>query len=105
MAITVGRSPIVMDAQGDNLATVFQGRDSEAPTVKSPRLLLTEIKYIAGSQGVCILTDGPAGPPVFISKDCQAGDVDGTAYGDAFWSSNIYAFQLPAGGKVLLSYV
>lgn len=108
--ITFGRSPIIMDAVGDDLTTIFQGRDMNDPT-PVVRVKVVQIRYVAGGSGVCIVMSGnpgtkPSATIIFQSGDLNTGQVDETAYaGGGIWMDGGYIAQMPAGGRVFIDYV
>lgn len=101
-----------MDAQGDDLSTIFQGRDMNDPT-PVVRLKVVQIRYVAGGSGVCQLLSGnpatkpPAAcTPIFLSATLNVGQADETAYaGGGIWMDGVYVLEMPAGGKVFVDYV
>jgi hypothetical protein len=111
MAITTGRSPIIMDAVGDDLQTVFQPRDANKPTPGVVRVKVVQIRYVAAASGKGILTHGPAGQTIFESANLSAGQADETAYaGAGIWMDNLYVAANPvdgsgAGGRFYIDYV
>lgn len=104
MAITTGgHSPIIMDAAGDLLSTVFQGRDMNSPT-GVPKVCCTGIEFVAGGSGKCILKSGNgAGDQViFESPSLNAGQ--NYYLRMKAWVMDIYVLSLPANSKVLVHY-
>lgn len=108
--ITFGRSPIIMDAQGDDLTSIFQGRDMN-DTTPVVRLKVVQIRYVAGGSGKMILMSGspvskPSSTIIFQSADLNDGQADETAYaGWGIWMDGVYVLQMPAGGRVFIDYV
>lgn len=107
MGVTVGRSPIIMDAQGDLLSDYFQGRDMNAPTPGIPKLKITSFRFVCqGNSGECVLKSGNGVNDTIIwqSAMLSPGEIDESAFGDGYWIGNVYVDTLPAGGRVYLHY-
>ena len=108
--ITFGRSPIIMDAQGDDLTSIFQGRDMN-DTTPVVRLKVVQIRYVAGASGICIVMSGnpvskPGSTIIWQSGDLNVGQSDETAYaGAGIWMDGAYIAQMPTGGRVFIDYV
>lgn len=102
MAITAQKSPYVLTAQGDDLATVFQGRDM-LDTTPVCRFKCASIYVNFGASGPCTLLDKPGGQIIFRSS----GDPGETAeaHFDALWFDGCYVQDLPADSEVLLYVV
>lgn len=109
MAITHdGRSPIIMDAAGDELASIFQGRDMYN-TGGVPRLQLRNVEFVALSSGPCILKhvlkDGSIGAIAFQSPDLDVGQNWSIPFSDNTWLSNVICDESwPANSRVMLYY-
>lgn len=96
-----GRSPIIMDTAGDNLASIFQGRDMQS-TAGVPRLYMVGIEFIAGADGRFVLLQQAGGAIAYKSPFLTSGSsyyikVDAKVH-------NLYLDQIPASSQVLLHY-
>lgn len=102
MAVTMdGQSPIIMDTAGDEIATIFQGRDMNN-TTPIPKLYLVGVEFIQGAAGRTILKHGAALGIAFESPDLQAGE--SYFLQCKRWVQNLYVAQIPGASKVLLHY-
>lgn len=101
MAITATKSPYLLSAQGDDLASVFQGRDA-LDTTPVCRYKCAEISVYCGASGVVTLLDKPAGQIIFQGEAANAGDRVGTHFGEGIWFDGCYVETLPADSVVML---
>lgn len=106
MAITAQKSPYLLTAVGDDLATVFQGRDmlDTTPVVK---YCCTQIRVFFGGSGVCTLMDKdpnvyPDAQLIFRGQAANAGDIAETNFGRNVWFDGCYVMDLPADSEVYL---
>ena len=108
MGITTGRSPIIMDAAGDDLSTVFQGRDANLPTPGIVKIKVTSFRFVAGDAGgQCILKSGanPSDTILWQSAMLNPGQVDESAFGEGYWIGGGYLDpSFPAGGRLYIHY-
>lgn len=102
MAVTMdGQSPIIMDAVGDQISSIFQGRDMNS-TTPVPKMYLVGVEFVQGAAGKTILKHSSGGGIAFESPTLQAGQ-------NYFlqckrWVMNLYVDSMPASSKVLLHY-
>lgn len=102
MAITAaGRSPIIMDAAADDLATVFQGRDMQS-TGGVAKLYVVAIEFVQGASGKTVLKNAAGGQIIMESPTLAAG-ANWFAKIDR-WLDGCYVDSIPASSKVLLHY-
>jgi len=102
MAITAaGKSPIIMDAAADDLATVFQGRDMN-DTAGIPKLYVVGIEFVQGASGKTVLKDRAAGQIIAESPTLGAGENYYVRIGR--WLDGCYVDSIPASSKVFLHY-
>ena len=99
MGITTGRSPFILDEQGDNLASVFQGRDMN-DTAAVVRVCCTAIRYIAGSTGRCIILNKPGGQIIYESPELNPGEEDTLHWAAPNYLDGVYISQMP-GDKAM----
>lgn len=105
MAITANKSPYVLTAAGDDLASVFQGRDmyDETPIVKFKCI---QIRVNFGASGVCSLFDknptDPTAQLIFRGQAADAGGVAEASFGQGVWFDGCYVSDLPADSEVFL---
>jgi len=104
MAITTGVSPFVLDAQGDDIASVFQGRDMNN-TTPVVRIMCSSIRYKAGASGRCLLLNRPGGNIIYESPDIGAGEENTITFDGNNYLNGVYVQELPAGGRVYVYYV
>lgn len=97
MAVTRGKSPVVMTAQGDTL--------SESGSV-AREWKVSEIRVVNSSTpGDVVIKDQSGGQEVFRSNSLGANDVDSLALGDSYWTDDLYVDTLPSGAKVYVYYL
>lgn len=101
MAITATKSPYLLTEQGDNLATVFQGRDA-LDTTPVCKYKCSQIRVYCGGSGVVTLLDAPAGQVIFQGEASNAGDILATEFGEGIWFDGCYVESLPANSIVFL---
>jgi len=101
MAITANDSPFILTAVGDDLASVFQGRDM-LDTTPVCRFKCSQIRVFFGASGVCTLLDGPGGKLIFKGQAANPGDIAETQFADTDWFEGCYVQTLPANSEVYL---
>lgn len=104
MAITAERSPYIMTAAGDDLASVFQGRDMLDSTAVV-RFKVASIRIVFGASGTVILLQRNGGQIMFKSTAQNAGEEDETHFGRGVWFDGCYVQQIPANSEVYLYVV
>lgn len=101
MAITANESPYVLTAQGDNLATVFQGKDG-VDTDPVCSYACTQIRVFFGASGICTLLDKPGGQLLFRGQAANPGDIAETQFATPQWFYGCYVESLPDDSEVYL---
>lgn len=92
MAVTLGKSPVILDAQGDSI-----GNDGKQWKV-------TTIRFVTGgTSGQFILFDKSGGREIIRSGTLNANtsEESGAIFG---WIDGVYVSQLPTGGLVHVYY-
>lgn len=101
MAITAEKSPYVLTAQGDDLASVFQGRDM-LDTTPVVRFLCSQIRVNFGASGICTLLDRAGGQLIFQGQAANPGEIATTDFGNGVWFDGCYVESLPDDSEVYL---
>ena len=105
MAITANKSPYLLTAQGDNLATVFQGRDSR-DTTPVCKFLCSSIRVYFGASGDCTLLDKNAvGSQLIFKATRDAGQEAKLEPAKPIWFDGCYVLTLPANSVVFIYVV
>ena len=106
MAVTLtdGQSPIIMDTAGDQIATLFQGRDMN-DVIPVPKLWITGIQFEApAGGGICTLLHKPGGGVAYSSGTMSANQ-EVYIKVDPHWCMNLVCFATwPAGSRVLIHF-
>lgn len=101
MAITANESPYILDAIGDDLRTVFQGKDG-VDTDPVCSYCCTQIRVFFGGSGPVTLLDKPGGQIIFFGQSAGAGDIAETQFATPQWFYGCYVLELPTGSQVYL---
>lgn len=104
MAITANDSPFILTAQGDDLRSVFQGKDG-VDTDPVCTFACTQIRIFFGASGVCTLMDKPTaegGQILFRGQAANPGDIAETQFATAQFFNGCYVESLPANSEVYL---
>lgn len=98
MAVTAGRSPIVMDTVGDSWPPL--GSNERLP------LKISNIRVVnAAAAGTVRLLDVPGGKMLFLRTTMPANDSDNvTLPARDGWYDTVYVDALPTGAVVFLHY-
>lgn len=95
MAVTRGKSPVLLTANGDTLT----------PSGEKLEWKVTSIRVVNGSNaGDVVLLDRSGGSEIFRSNSLGANDVDGTVFGEHVWMDDVYVSSIPTGCKVYVYY-
>lgn len=100
MAVTKGKSPILMTAVGDAIG------GPNAKTIDGREWKICEIRVVnAAGAGTCTLLDQLGGQKIFESVALAANTADNlTHIGRKGWVDGVYVSALAAGATVYLYY-
>lgn len=100
MAVTLGKSPIIITAVGDTV-----GGDASVPAsrIRLKEPLIRVVTAAAG--GDVVLLDKLGGQEVWRSNSMAANSIDSEILpGNVGWIDGLYVSALPAGAKIFVYY-
>lgn len=95
MSVTLGKSPIILTAQGDAIG-------SATTTGMGQNWKVTEIAFIAGGAGSFILKDTNGGRVIAQSGTMSAGERESVAF--YHWIDGMYVDTIPSNSQIHVYY-
>lgn len=89
MSVTLGKSPVIMTAQGDTITGNWK---------------VTTVRFVTGaSSGIFILKDASSGRIIIQTRSLQANDSEESGALD-YWIDGLYVDTIPSGAQVHVYY-